>query len=142
MGSAWTVGWTARRRSRPRWEPGKESGTLRRHASTGPSPSPQHGRNCGNSTRQMKMDDPLGASGLRPDLACSGHKKSPVQNERFPKVPFVMIRRIKLEQVKANRISPAPGSGDFVRLSYRRKSGMDGGFAIVRPFGSAALWLG
>ncbi len=40
--------------------PRKKSGTLSRHASTGPSPSLWHGRNCGNSTRQMKMDDPLG----------------------------------------------------------------------------------
>src|SRR5687767_962473 len=59
MGSAWTVGWIARRRSRPKSRPGRASGTLKRHASTGPSPSPPHGRNCGNSTRQMKMDDPL-----------------------------------------------------------------------------------
>src|SRR5262245_1715198 len=32
---------------------------LKRHASTGPSPSPWHGRNCGSSTRQMKIDGPL-----------------------------------------------------------------------------------
>src|SRR5262245_3251685 len=32
---------------------------LSKHASTGRSPSPSHGRNCGNSTRQSKIDDPL-----------------------------------------------------------------------------------
>src|SRR4051794_16241215 len=59
MGSAWTDGWTARRRSRPKSRPGRASGTLWKRAYTGPSPSPPHGRNCGNSTRQMKMDDPV-----------------------------------------------------------------------------------
>src|SRR4051794_32967015 len=60
MGSVWTDAWTARRRSRPKSRLGRASGTLKRHASTGPSPSPLHGRSCENSTRQMKIDGPLG----------------------------------------------------------------------------------